>query len=120
MRFPGKILYVEDNALLQRSMSRFFKRFFTEAADVVVVDNADDAILLLASQEYTLIVCDYDLANGTNGGQVLEWIKANDTDLLDHFVFLTGNKAVPETLHWNVVDKASSMDELRTVFLAFL
>jgi len=84
------------------------------------VDNADDAILLLAAQEYTLVVSDYDLANGTNGGQVLEWIKVNDTDLLDHFVFLSGNNDVPKTLHWNVVDKTASMDELRTAFHAFL
>jgi len=113
-----KILYVEDDAQLQKAIGRFLRNFF-KTTDITIVDNANDAMFLLSTHAYALVVSDYDLAEGTNGGQVLEWLRANDPAMLDRFVFLSANDAVKE-LHPNVLSKPCTTEEMRETFHAFL
>lgn len=113
-----KILYVEDDAQLQKAISRFLRIFFN-TTDITIVDNANDAIMLLASKAYGLVVSDFDLAQGTTGGQVLEWLKEHDTSMLERFVFLSGNDEC-KALHPHVIPKPSTADEMREVLHAFL
>ena len=114
-----KILVIEDDAQLQRFYQRFLRHLF-QTTDIVVVDTASDAIFLLGTHEYDLVISDYNLADGSNGGQVLEWIRVNDTDLLDHYIMVSANDEAQKLNPPKLLAKPCTTEELREALHAFL
>ena len=113
-----KILVIEDDEQLQRIFLRFVKMFF-KTTDITVVDNARDSIFLLETHDYALVISDFDLKDGTNGGQVLAWLKEHKPAALDRFVFVSANEDV-QKLHDRYLPKPCTIDEMRAYFHAFL
>ena len=65
-----RILHIEDDAVLARSIARYLARSFPDC----VVDgaaNAWEARSCLNSERYDAIICDYELADGTTGDDVV-------------------------------------------------
>ncbi len=134
-----KILYIEDDPTVQKAIKRSLERSFgTQPVAVDIVGDAPTAIKFLEAAlqtfgcfHYDHIVSDYDLLNGTTGGDVLAWIKnvttvhlndwqtANDGGelktprevLLERFTFLTANHAAM-ALHDRFVEKPVSRQQL--------
>lgn len=111
----ARILLVEDEPDRQRDMVRLFKRVYPNA-DVDIADNAIDANARLDKQRYGLVVSDWDLADGTTGGDVLEHIRDHHRDLQQRFLFASGNPIVqdmhPFWIMKGEITKAALMDVL--------
>lgn len=104
-----RVLIIENDALLQRSLDRLLRRWFKNA-DIWTADNGQLAINSL-DEQFDLIISDYDLNGPLTGGDVLSWIRKRRPDLVERFVFLSGNPIV-ETLHSRVLLKPVFMAEL--------
>lgn len=125
-----KILYIEDEPNLQRLVKRGLER---NGHCVTLANNADIAIEILEVAErnfgcfhFGQIFSDYDLALGTSGGDVLDWIKGREPELktndhgvlksprqvyLERFTFLSGN-TVTVTLHNRTIAKPCGISAL--------
>lgn len=98
-----RILLVEDDHDLQVIATTVILRAIP-GAEIEVVDTAGDAIAAIARATPALIVSDYDLADGSKGGEVLAHILAVAPELAARFLFVSGN-AVVEDLHGRVLMK---------------
>lgn len=109
-------LLIEDDPALQRATARVIQRTFPDCV-IDIVDTADGAIARLRGVEYSIVVSDYDLADGSNGGDVLRWINADAPHIGARFVFFAGNEAIFDHHHERCVLKAQlSIPDLREVF----
>lgn len=74
------ILIIDDfpgmRSMLRNMLSSYNAEVITDAA------NGEDAIKLLAANDYDIILCDYNLGEGKDGQQVLE--EAKERDLLPY------------------------------------
>lgn len=103
-----RILHIEDDVQLAKSIARALTKLFQ--AEVFTIDTADGAIELLKTNQYDLVISDYDLRIGT-GGDVLQWVKDNRPD--QRWLFLAGNEAI-ESLGVPYVSKPAPMSEVRS------
>lgn len=91
-----RILYVEDDANLRKTVIRMFRRFFADV-DVKLAESVDEAIDHLKTSTSTamfdLVVSDYDLLGTRKGSELLAWIRVHMSYLEPRFVFLSGNEA---------------------------
>jgi CheY-like chemotaxis protein len=92
-----RILLIEDEADRQQEMVRLLKRLYPNAT-TTVVDNAVDANAEIDKTTYGLIVSDFDIADGTTGGDVLDHLHDKHPELVNRFVFASGN-AIVQDLH---------------------
>ncbi len=67
----NKILVVEDNTETQLIIKVNLRAIY----DVELTDNADDAIKLIKSNNFDLVLLDINLGNGKDGRDVLNMIK---------------------------------------------
>ena len=70
----SKILVVEDNAETQLIIKVNLRAIY----DVELTDNADDAIKLIKSNNFDLVLLDINLGNNDDGKDVLNMMK-NDS-----------------------------------------
>lgn len=112
-----RILYIEDDAHIQRMMTRVLRRAF-ETASVMIVDTAPKAIALLRDTSYDLIVSDYNLIAST-GGEVLQWLHAEKPYLVERFVFFSDDPVV-RRLHDKVITKPCPPGQFITVLRTFV
>lgn len=90
-----RILLIEDEPARQDDMVRLFKRIYPSAA-VEIADNAIDANAQIDANRYDLIVSDFDLADGTTGGDVLDHLHDKHPKLVNRFLFVSGNSIVQD------------------------
>jgi CheY-like chemotaxis protein len=90
-----QILLIEDEAPRQDDMVRLFKRIYPGAV-VTIADNAIDANALIDAHRYDLIVSDFDLADGTTGGDVLDYLHERHPKMVNRFLFVAGNPIVQD------------------------
>jgi CheY-like chemotaxis protein len=83
-----RILVVEDYV----DLHEVYRTYVGRHHEYDMAISAPEAISLISSEErYDHILCDYHLADGTNGTQVYDWVKGNRPELLEEaFVFLCG------------------------------
>ncbi len=105
-----RILLVEDEPTLQVATARAIRRTIP-GAHVEVVDTAIAAIAAIAREMPALIVSDFDLADGSKGGEVLAYITDAAPSLLPRFLFVSGNELVAD-LHSRVLMKPCATSEL--------
>lgn len=99
------ILLIEDDPLLLATHGRFIARTFP-VARVVLAETSSRAIAVLASELIDLVVSDYDLGpRGGCGADVLTWVRANQPELCERFVFLTGSEDEARRDHDRVLAK---------------
>lgn len=110
-----RILLVEDDPQLQAITPRMIRRIFP-AAKVEVVDSTADAMVAIVREEPALIVSDFDLGPGPDGGVLLCWLRIQLPHLLDRFVFLSGNATALE-MHHRAIAKPFTLSELRAALV---
>lgn len=109
-----KILLVEDDQALQRATVRML-RIVRADAQVLLAQTYDEAVAHLAvNPELGLILCDYNLIGPKTGGDVLEWIKTNRPELVEKFVFVSGNDEVRK-LHDRYIVKPCFPGDIRAL-----
>lgn len=111
------VLYIEDDKLVQRTVVRFLKRRFVRI-NITTCEDANVAIALLDEDatHYTHILCDYDLANGTRGDQVYNWLTDSKPQMLGKLTFLSANDACKK-LHHRCIEKPASADAIANALL---
>lgn len=118
-----KILLVEDNDVLQRTITRMLRRTFDDVS-VVAVDSADDAIDSLRGatldQAYDFIISDFNLRGHRNGGDVLAWVQQHASYLETRFLFLSSDSVAVEKHHKPYVLKPCDASQLQAAIQAVL
>lgn len=110
---PGfaMVLVVEDSPRIQECVRQLVTRALDPRdANVVVASSADDAIALMRSFCFDLVVSDYELGD-SDGGQVLSYVQGVLPHMLDRFVFLSGSDEPARLLPGRVIDKGVGPDE---------
>jgi CheY-like chemotaxis protein len=115
-----KILIVEDDVNIRRSLIRLLRRMFDEI-DPWATGYADEAVTFLRDamldKAFDLVICDWNLAGAQTGGHVLEWIREHASYLEARFLFLSANEASQKLgVRW--VDKVSDVPVLRAAIQA--
>lgn len=99
------ILLIEDDPRLLAAVGRYLSRTFPFSR-VVLADTSSRAIAVLTHDLVDLVVSDYDLGPaGGCGVDVLTWVRVNQPDLCDRFVFLTGSEDQARRDHDRVLAK---------------
>lgn len=88
----AKVLFIEDDATVQRALSRVLKHH-----ELTIVDRGTEAIVLLAENEYDLIISDYDLKGNLTGEDVYLWVRNERPHMASRYVFCAGSSRA-ETL----------------------
>lgn len=101
-----RILVVEDDEHLQRVLSRVLRHHI-----IVLVSSAEDAITVLKEgPAIDAVLSDYELAGEYTGGYLLGWIRTNRPELVEKFVFSSGNEVTKKIHHRNVPKPALAED----------
>lgn len=106
-----RILVVEDDATIARAYERLIRRILRTACEIVVADNAEAAILLVQTEDFDLVVSDYNLAGERTGADVLAAVRS--TPSATAFLFVSSDEAV-EALGAPFLSKPCPVGELRS------
>lgn len=109
---PGfaMVLIVEDSPRAQVFARRLVVMAVSpRPVNVVIASSAEDAIALLRSFYFDLVVSDYDLGN-SDGGQVLSYVQESIPHMLERFVFFSGSEEPARLLPGRVIDKCVAPD----------
>jgi CheY-like chemotaxis protein len=88
-----RVLVIDDDDLVRRSVARWLKRHH----DVVdVVDSASALALLQSGERFAMILVDLHLPDGLTGPELLEGIARIDREQVERVVFHTGGPASAE------------------------
>jgi signal transduction histidine kinase/DNA-binding response OmpR family regulator len=87
----ARILFVDDERLLQSSIRRILERHH----EVVLASSGQRALELLAHDRFDVVLCDL-IMPGMTGMQLFEVVKATMPQQAVRFVFLTGGTSSPE------------------------
>lgn len=107
-----RILVIEDEAMIRRSLRRKFERLGYETGEA---ETGTDARALLEAQMWDLVLLDINLPDA-NGLDLLNEIHGHDKDL--PVIMMTGNHSVEKVVEamrrgaYNYVAKPFSLDEL--------
>jgi signal transduction histidine kinase/DNA-binding response OmpR family regulator len=88
---PARILFVDDERLLQSSIRRILERHH----EVVLASSGHRALEILAHDRFDVILCDL-IMPGMNGMLLYETVKALMPEQAARFVFLTGGTSSSE------------------------
>lgn len=109
IRNPILVLSVEDQPRIQRCVADMTIHALDPACVVVVMaSSAPDAIELLKEYRFDLVISDYQLG-GTDGGQILQYLKSDQPAELGRFMFFSGSEEARQ-MH-RTVDKGSRVEE---------
>lgn len=106
--FKRHLLYVEDDMHLAKVQLRIFRAYHPELV-VHHVTTASAAIYALRAQYWDVVLSDYNLADESNGGEILAYLRKEGTRagigngkplLADHFVYLSDDPACASHVHW--------------------
>lgn len=100
-------LVIEDYPATQACVRRALLDMFDYDVHVHVIANADDAICILRSIRFDVVVSDYDLGS-TCGARVLEYLRAEQPGQVSRFIFFTGSPQEARAIHGKVIDKGDA------------
>jgi CheY-like chemotaxis protein len=104
------VLVVEDDSRAQACARQLVTRAIDPRdVNVAIAPSAEDAIVLLRSFVFDVVVSDYRLGD-SDGGQVLEHVRIHLPRMLDRFVFFSGSEEPGRLLPGRVIDKGVSPD----------
>jgi CheY-like chemotaxis protein len=114
-----RILLLEDSKDLQKATARLLRHTFAPIdVTIDIVDNVPGTIELLQQQRYDFVLSDYVVLRG-NGGDVLNWIIANQPHMTERFVFFSGSSSLRQ-LHPKVIAKGVDVSEFVTLLQHYL
>ena len=87
-----RVLVVEDEAPLRTLQKRLLGRL---GAEVLLAEGGEEACALLESSPVDLVISDVKMPGGS-GLMLYRWVEARRPDLLDRFLFVTGDVGDPE------------------------
>lgn len=112
-----RMMLLEDDPILQDGTGRWMKKIHPDTP-LLVVDNVDAAIANLKHHVLSLIVSDVDVIGNQNGIDFFRYVKQYHPDLVDKFVFFTGNSAAADE-HYRYVPKgAATSKDLKAAIAA--
>lgn len=112
------MMLLEDDPILQDGTGRWMKRIMP-GTPLIVVDNVDAAIANLKHHNLSLIVSDVDLVgDNQNGIDFFHYVQKNYPELVDKFVFFTGNSAAAEEHYRYVAKGAATSKDLKAAISA--
>jgi len=112
-----RIILLEDDPVLQAGTTKMLGRIF-KGTPVIVSDNVDAAIANIKVHMVGLIVSDVDVLGDKSGIDLFHWVEENRPDLVDRFVFFTGNPAA-EFEHYRYLAKGGALaKDLKEVIFA--
>jgi CheY-like chemotaxis protein len=82
----ARVLIVDDEPAIGRALSRLLER---DLHEVLVVGRAEDALQLLLSDRFDVILCDVTMP-GMTGIELYERLASERPDVAERIVFLTG------------------------------
>lgn len=103
-----KLLYIEDNVDVRRSVLRMLRLWYDiEVDEFRIADSADEAIAHIRDCElgrgFDFVLSDFDLRGPKTGLDVLMWVREHVSRLEDRFLFLSGNPDFDKShLRWVV------------------
>lgn len=108
------VLLIEDEPRLQAGTTRMIKKIYP-GARVIVADNGAAALGDIGCHDFALVVSDVDILGNLSGIDVFHKVKADHPELVDKWVFFTGNSAA-ESEHYRYLPKgAVSAADLQAV-----
>lgn len=106
-----RVLLVEDDATIARATEKLIRRAAQSACEVIVVDSAEAAILLIGCEDFDLVVSDYNLAGPRTGADVLAAVQADARRT--PFLFVSSDETIA-SLGVPYLEKPCSPSALRT------
>ena len=110
---PCMVLLIEDDERMKKYIPRLIESALEpRQISITIVDRAPDAISLLGSIRFDLIVSDYDLGDAPDAGtgaDVLRYLTAEQPTVIERFVFCSASEE-PRRLHPKVIDKGAGLD----------
>lgn len=104
------VLSVEDRPRLQRCVRDMITAALEPfRAVVAVASSVEDAVALLESIRFDLVISDYQLG-ADHGGQILDYLRKARPQDVERFVFFTGSDEARD-LHHKVIDKGIRVSE---------
>lgn len=88
----GAILIVDDEVGIARGLARLLHR---DGHQVAIANNGRQALAMLQTQEYDLILCDLRMPE-LDGPGLYQAVRRRQPHLLSRFIFLTGDTLGPE------------------------
>lgn len=92
-----RILIIDDFAHMRSSLRAMLRELGAE--DPMTAANGDDALVLLSTHDFDVVLCDYNLGDGKDGQQILE--ETRHRHLLRYsaaFVMITAETTMPMVL----------------------
>jgi len=113
------VLILEDDPKIQSALSRWVKKIFgARNVHIAVADNVDAAVADLSAHDVKLIVSDVDVIGNQSGLDFFEHVKTQRPDLVDRFIFFTGNSAA-QAVHYRYVPKGgATFEDFKRVYRA--
>lgn len=112
-----RIILLEDDPVMQAGTTKMLGRIF-KGTPVIVSDNVDAAIANIKVHMVGLIVSDVDVLGDKSGIDLFHWVEENRPDLVDRFVFFTGNTDA-EREHYRYLPKGGALaKDLKEVIFA--
>ncbi|MFC2000719.1 response regulator, partial [Chloroflexota bacterium] len=99
----AKILVVDDEPIVQQFLSEMLSK---EGHEVEVIDNGDDALEKLGSEDFDVILLDIKLP-GKNGIEIYKHIRKTAKSLVRKVVFISGDVMNKDTTFFLSRNKAS-------------
>lgn len=81
-----RILIIEDNDTLRRAYARFLGRGY----EVCEAETGEQAVALLESGEFDVVLSDNDLASKMTGLDVWHWVREHKPHYRGRYIFCTG------------------------------
>lgn len=88
----ANILIIENDKQLQNA----FRRMLRGEHVVTIVAEGTEALALLSDTPFDAVVSDYDIDGPLTGEDVWIWVKANKPELVDKYIFCSGNTGVED------------------------
>lgn len=82
------VLFVDDEAMICRAMSLLFPRY---ELDIITATTLHEACVVLREVNVDIVVIDYRLANGENGGDVVDFIRKIRPELGSRILMISGD-----------------------------
>lgn len=88
------VLVIEDEVGMHETMRRLLRKKFN--AEAYFVKTGEEAIRALESSDWHLVISDWDLDTGMDGGEVLLWVLNHKPDLISRYVFFSSSSRAEE------------------------
>jgi DNA-binding NtrC family response regulator len=82
------VLVVEDEEILLAFLKTALER---GGLKIVGAPSGDEALSLLAREEFAGVVSDLRLPGAIGGAEIFDWVRENRPELSSRFLFITGN-----------------------------